>query len=173
MPNPERILEKLEEYYKLKEKIDEITEAQTEIYREVRYALRDVLEDRVREENVVKFLIVEVWAIFCKYSDLNAERLKEKLLSTLEEYEDEGLEFVYEITKPTIRQYITDDLCEAMLKVYEKYKPRIEEYRRLGRDKEKIIRYRREIFGIESGDIISLDNLVRLVYKCVKYALEE
>jgi len=173
MPNPENILKKLEEYYTLGQKIEEMMEQELEIIRELVRELKKEYRKIVEDERVVKFLARELWTILVKPWDLDAKTLKEKLLNKIDEYDEECFELAYDLTKEDALKYVTDEVIGVALRVRERLKDRIKQYNELAEKRIRLAKYRRDIFGLEEGDILKLDNLVRLVYKCVKYALEE
>ena len=173
MPNPENILKKLKEYYEVKKKVSELIEREIGIERIIRSELKEELRKIIDEENVIKILAYELWHIIRKLDELDTKEIKKKLVSSIEEYDDECLEIDYGLTKGDILKYVSDEVCSIALRVREKYMDKIKEYHKLSKQCARLVKYRRSIFGIEDGDILSLDNLVRLVYKCVKYALEE
>ena len=173
MANPERILQKLDEYYKLNAKIGELFSEELSLCGKILRTVKRMLLKSGLEENVAGLITDRLWFVFRRPEELSVENIKQGLIREIAEYPDDLMQDNYGLTKGEALNYVTDDVCKQIFEVCDRFRKDMDKVKELSREISELSRAKREIFGIDWGDKITLDRIVRLIYKCIKYALED
>jgi len=168
--NPEGILKALERYNKLGEEIERKDEE-----------LRGKISEIVRELNLEAEPISFASAIRSYIGSHKTPNLEdfikqlegyiEKHIESFTEEEDEEDENVAEDIARLER--LKSRIGEVVKSKWTLIENPLKEAIKLNNEIKELKRVKHELFGIDFGDVITLENLVTLVYKCLRYAMTE
>jgi|GEM_PF-6731587 len=175
---PENILKALERYRKLS---DDILKAKDELDKKITQIIKvlgfEVAPPRLR--SIIKSVIEEY--VFSKPS-LDPDEFSSMLIEEIDNTIEDLLEDLKCIEGAEARMIFTiiERLKELRGKINELIKskwndilPLLKGTIRIRKRISRLLKERRELFGLEKGDPLTLESFVRFVYKCLKHAIEE
>lgn len=159
---PEVLLEKLREYEELEKRESELNKLILDMKDEVRQIVRSELSRYVDDVRVVRELADVITDLVIEDRILDPMHLRYVLPH------EAARECDVKDTVTTAER-LPPKFFEAVVK---SVRPYIDKVRELEQELEETRRKRRDIFGVIEGDYITVESIVTLIYKCLKYVLE-
>jgi len=169
--NPENILRKLEEYHRIGEEIRELHREYGRVEGQIRSTIFKLVYRYVKDEELAHEVTNLIADVVKREDTLTPETVKERAYGRVGA--ELTLEIMSEEEAEKVRRTISTIPPKAYAEIIKETADLRKKLRELGEKIRELEKRKREIFWVVEGDVISIDTMVKLVYKCIKYALEE